>query len=97
MYVHQNGGKKDMLNSEVIIEADICRDVLNGLIANYARYGREKGIDLRDKKSDISKLYCMIVSESKKTRFYKTEEEVKKCNELIETAKAALEKIGESV
>lgn len=83
-----------MLNKDVIIESDICRDVLNGLIANYARYGRAEGIDLRDKKTDISRMYCKIVTENKKTRFYKSEEEVKKCNELIETAKAALKKIG---
>lgn len=49
-----------MLNKDVIIESDICRDVLNGLIANYARYGRAEGIDLRDKKTDISRMYCKI-------------------------------------
>lgn len=83
-----------MLKSEIVMESDICRDVLNGLIAGYSRYGRNNGIDLKDKKTQFSKMYCQIVDENKKTRFYKTETEIEKCNELIAAAKAELKNVG---
>lgn len=83
-----------MLKSEIVMESDICRDVLNGLIAGYSRYGRDYGINLKDKKTKLSKMYCQIVEENKKTRFYKTEIEIKKCNELIAAAKTELKNVG---
>lgn len=83
-----------MLKKEIAMEADICRDILNGLIAGYARYGRANGINLKDKKTNVSKIYCQIVDENRKTRFYKTEADIIKCNKLIAIAEAELKNTG---
>lgn len=90
----KDGGKENMLRNEIVMEADICRDILNGLIAGYSRYGRTNGIDLKDKKTNFSKMYCQIVTENRKTRFYKTEAEIINCNKLIAVAKAELKNVG---
>lgn len=82
-----------MSRREIVMESDVCRDILNGLIAGYARYGRSKGINLKDKKTEISKMYCRIVDENRKTRFYQTDIEIKKCNELIDKARAELKSV----
>lgn len=80
-----------MLKDEIVMRSDICRDALNGLIARYTRFGRNHGIDLNDKKTRISKIYCRIVDENRKTRFYKTENEITECKKLIAVAKAELD------
>ncbi|MCM1183723.1 MAG: histidinol-phosphatase [Roseburia sp.] len=86
--------EKTMVNKDIVTESDVCKDILNDLVAGYVRYGRARGIDLRDGKTDFSRLYCQIVTENKKARFYRTRQDIIKCNKLIADAKAGLEKIG---
>jgi len=81
-----------MLSENIIAKSETYTWILNGLIASYGRYAN--GIDLKNKKSDFTKLYYDIIAEQKKSRFYRTEEELIKCKEFIDMAKDTLERLG---
>lgn len=83
-----------MLNENFIAKSETYTWMLNSLIASYGRYANANGIDLKNEESDFTKLYYDIIAEQKKSRFYKTEEELTKCKEFIDMAKDNLERIG---
>ncbi|MCM1157191.1 MAG: hypothetical protein NC300_01670 [Bacteroidales bacterium] len=83
-----------MSDMDIVLEADVCREVLNGLIAAYMRFSYDNNVDLRDENSEICSIYKNIVLECSRTRFYHDRQDIEKCNEIIDFAKEYLEKIG---
>lgn len=83
-----------MLKYNIEIEADVCHDILVRLLASYKCYAREAQINPRDTSTDFGKVYNLLVKEANKSNYYQKEEEIQRCNKIIESSKQYLLKIG---